>query len=238
MGEFQKDNKLYECPNCHHIRKMSADHIGPISLGFRHHIYFKPLCSSCNSSKNNRFTYSDVKELLEIEQRNEDVISWHSKHIWDKVKFLVVDDSTAKTASNIMASARQNVLYLLSTIYQRTGKEFLRRYLHPAYSLTDHRFEDFDPFDLGKLKIKQKTLTSKNKLKNQERASRVPFESLEEFAAKDNRRHRFYHECITSEIENIIATIDNKDFDKADELLQAAISHLADIIFDSEWVAD
>lgn len=236
MGEFQKDSTLYECPGCHESKKMSPDHIGPISLGFRHHTYFKPLCTSCNSSKNNRFTYEDVKELLEIEQ-NEEVISWHSKHIWNKVKHLVVDDDTAKTASNIMASAHQNVLYLLYIIYRHTGKEFLSRYLHPEYSLTDYRFENFDPFNLKNLIIKKKPLTSANKLKNQERAARIPFESLEEFAAKENRRHKFYHDSIAYDIDNIISAINAKEFDMADALLKAAIARLADIIFDSEWPA-
>ncbi len=62
MGEFRKQAPM-ECPICGNVEKMSADHIGPISLGFCHNRNFAPMCSSCNSSKNNRFTKSDVDKL-------------------------------------------------------------------------------------------------------------------------------------------------------------------------------
>lgn len=46
MGEFSKGTQKYQCPQCNKMRKMSADHIGPISLGFCHSIYILLLCAS------------------------------------------------------------------------------------------------------------------------------------------------------------------------------------------------
>lgn len=143
MGEFRKQPPMV-CPICGNIEKMSADHIGPISLGFCHSRNFAPMCSSCNSSKNNRFTKSDVDELIRIEESGEQVISWHSKAIWDAVKRTIKNDADAKFASSVMAKCHQNVLNLLSIIYKKTGSEFLMRYLHPEYSMVDYRFEDVD----------------------------------------------------------------------------------------------
>lgn len=238
MGEFHKGNKKYVCPICHKKTTMTADHIGPVSLGFRHHIFFAPMCQSCNSSKNNRFTFNDVITLISKESEGNEVISWHSKYIWDRLKLMVVDDKSAKLASKLMATNHQNILHILSAIWRETGEKYLVRFLHPEYSLVDYRFKNFDPFDLSKLQIISKDLTSKNKLKNQERYIRISFESLEEFSQKDNRRAKSYYKSIKGEITKVIDEIKAKNYDKADELLQKTIVHLGNLIFDNEWTLD
>lgn len=124
MGEFRKHPPM-PCPICGSVEKMSADHIGPISLGFCHSRIFAPMCNSCNSSKNNRFTKSDVDELIRIEENGGQVISWHSKAIWDAVKHTIKNDADAKFASSVMAKCHQNVLNILSIIYKKTGRDFL-----------------------------------------------------------------------------------------------------------------
>ena len=62
----------------HHPRPCSADHIGPISLGFCHRPEFQFLCKPCNSAKNNRMYYSDVLHLIEVEKAGETVATWYS----------------------------------------------------------------------------------------------------------------------------------------------------------------
>jgi len=57
---------------------LSADHIGPISLGFCHRAKFQPMTKNENSAKNNRMNLSDIQTLLADEANNEQVISWHS----------------------------------------------------------------------------------------------------------------------------------------------------------------
>lgn len=190
MGEFHKYPPMV-CPICNKEKPMSADHIGPISLGFCHSIFLKPMCKSCNSSKNNQMTKSDVDELIRLENKGYQVISWHSKYIWDMVKGDINNDTDAKQASSIMLKCHQNILNILAIIYKKTGKDFLMRYLHPEYSLVDYRFEDFDLNHLDRMKIIAKPLNSKNKRKNQERYIRIAFESLDEFKSKDNRKNKF-----------------------------------------------
>lgn len=235
MGEFHKGNNQYECPICHKMAEMTADHIGPISLGFRHHVYFTPMCASCNSSKNNRFTYKDVVFLLSLEEKGEDVISWHSKSVWNMVKHLVKNDKSAKIASKVMACAHQNVLKLFSEIYVQTGEKFLVRYLHPEYSLEDYRFENFNPFHLERVKIIKRTCESKNKKKNQDRYKRIAFESLLEFSQKTNRRNHFYLDEFTIDKKILISTIKNDRFEVADTILKTLIEKLANRIFEAEW---
>ncbi len=235
MGEFHKGNKTYMCPICHKKKRMTADHIGPVSLGFRHHLYFAPMCQSCNSSKNNRFNYKDVQTLREIENNGGEVISWHSKYLWDKLKCVVYDDESAKVASRIMATNHQNILFIFSEIWKATGEEYLIRFLHPEYSLVDYRFNNFDPFDLSKIEIISKEVDSKNKRKNQERYIRVAFESLSEFSMKGNRRAKSYYSQVENEVHKVIGLIKNGDYDKADKLLNMSIAHLGNLIFDAEW---
>lgn len=240
MGEFHKGDELYICPRCGEVRSMSADHIGPISLGFCHSIYnFAPLCDSCNSAKNNRFYADDIRKLIELEENGHEVISWHSKYIWDCLKTEISNDDDAKRLSNIMAVAHQNVLKLLAYIYKHssTGAEFLMRYLHPEYCMYDYRFENFDPFDLSKLRVIRSPLDSKNKRKNQQRYIRISFEALDDFALKDNRRNHFYIDDseFSDEKDVIISLVSKCSFDEADVALKKLLAQLQQHIIDNEW---
>lgn len=233
MGEFRKQPPM-ACPVCRNVEKMSADHIGPISLGFCHSRNFAPMCSSCNSSKNNRFTKNDVDELIRIEESGEQVISWHSKAIWDAVKYTIKNDADAKFASSVMAKCHQNVLNILSIIYKKTGSEFLMCYLHPEYSLVDYRFEDVDLLHLENLKIISTPLDSKNKRKNQERYVRIAFESLEEFSNKKNRKNYFLLDEDSKELNPIITEIMLGEHNKADKLLRQLIQSVSNSILEKE----
>lgn len=235
MGEFRKQPPM-ECPMCGRIDKMSADHIGPISLGFCHSTHFAPMCSSCNSSKNNRFTLADVQKLIELEDKGETVISWHSKYIWDLVKHNISDDREAKLASSLMAKCHQNILYTLALIYKATGTEFLSRYLHPEYSMYDYRFENFDLSDLSKMRVIKHELDSKNKRNNQERYVRIAFESLEEFSKKDNRKVSFLLNEKSILLKNIIKLIKEEDFKEADIELKSLIQKMSHHIVAEGWV--
>lgn len=233
MGEFNKQKPM-KCPICGRVESMTADHIGPISLGFCHSKNFAPMCSSCNSSKNNRFTKSDVDKLIKIEESGEQVISWHSKTIWDTIKHTIKNDEDAKFASSVMAKCHQNVLNVLAIIYKKTGEDFLMRYLHPEFSLVDYRFENVDLLHLNAIKIISSRLDSKNKRKNQERYVRIAFESLDEFSKKKNRKNYFLIDENSRELDAITKAIMSKEYDKADELLKRLIHNLSNSILKKE----
>ncbi len=233
MGEFRKQPEM-RCPMCNNVAKMSADHIGPISLGFCHSNHFAPMCSSCNSSKNNRFSKADVDTLIALENKGEQVVSWHSKYIWDLLKNNITDDATAQKASSIMAKNHQNVLNILALVHKKTGKEFLMRYLHPEYSMVDYRFDNFDLKHLDRMIVLANPLDSANKRKNQERYVRVAFESLEEFLAKDNRKNYFLIEEDSQELNPIIFAIRSRNYDLADRRLKELIKEVSSRIYQIE----
>jgi Alw26I/Eco31I/Esp3I family type II restriction endonuclease len=227
MGEYRKDKTLYKCPNCGKMKNMSADHVGPISLGFTQRPFFNPLCLPCNSGKNNRLTCSDVEQLLK-EEKSEKVISWHSKYIWDLLKNKIKNDEDAIKLSRLMATNMQNVLQIFSEINSKKGEEFLKRYLKPEYAFVDYRFENFNPLDLTKLKVIRSPLDSKNKQKNSERYIRVSFETLKEFQKKENRRVKGWNNKDVDEaISETIKAIEINKFEEADIFLKGAFEKLA-----------
>jgi Alw26I/Eco31I/Esp3I family type II restriction endonuclease len=74
-GDWEAANLLMSqtvegtCPRCSAFGRLSADHVGPISLGFRHTPFFEAVCLSCNSAKNNKMSMQDVRTLLALEQQ-------------------------------------------------------------------------------------------------------------------------------------------------------------------------
>ena len=236
MDEYRKDDKLYKCPRCHKLDKMSADHIGPISLGFCHSIYnFQPLCSSCNSAKNNRFYFDDVKKLIELEKEGHQVISWHSCYAWNSLKYKVKNDIDAKLLSKVLLTCHQNVLKLFALIYKETGENFLRTYLHPENYPYNYDFKNFDPFNVRGITIIKKPIDSKNKKKQQERSIRIAFESLDGFDDKDNRNTKFYLDYFRLAISRLISTIKTGDFNKSDRGLRTIIEDIQKKIIKEEW---
>ena len=233
MGEFHKQPPM-ACPICGKVEPMSADHIGPVSLGFCHSRHFTPMCKGCNSAKNNRFTKSDVDELIALEKKGSQVVSWHSKYIWDIVKNRIHNDIEAKQASSIMAKCHQNILNILAIIHQKTGREFLMRYLHPEYSMMDYRFENFDLKHLDRMVVLANPLDSKNKRNNQERYVRIAFESLEDFLVKDNRKNYFLINETSQELSPVLFAIRSKNYDQADKMLKELIREVSLRIYQIE----
>ena len=191
MGEFNSYELEIKCPNCGKIRKMTADHIGPISLGFTHRPKFNPLCRECNSGKNNRMTLKDVQTLIKDENRGEQVVSWHSKYIWDLLKTKVKTQDDALKLSRLMRTNLHHILILFSKISEAGYDQFLQKYLHPEYSFVDYRFTGFHPLT-GPKKVIEKPLDSLNKKKNAQRYIRVAFESLEEYKDIENRNTKIW----------------------------------------------
>lgn len=233
MGEFRKQPPM-ACPICGNIEPMSADHIGPISLGFCHSRHFTPMCKSCNSAKNNRFTKSDVNELIALEKKGAQVVSWHSKYIWNLVKNRIHDDIEAKQASSIMTKCHQNILNILAIIHQKTGKEFLMRYLHPEHSMMNYRFKNFDLGHLERMVVIANPSDSKNNRKNQERYVRIAFESLEDFLTKNNRKNDFLISETSQELVPVVEAIRNKNYEYADKKLKELIKEVSSRIYQIE----
>jgi Alw26I/Eco31I/Esp3I family type II restriction endonuclease len=227
MGEYQRYAPLMKCPDCGKQLKMTADHIGPISLGFTHRPKFNPLCKNCNSKKNNRITLSDVKQLIADEKKGEIVISWHSKPIWDKLKNKVLTENDALLLSKLMRTNLHHVLIVFSMISEAGFDDYLKRFLHPEYSFWDYKFEKFDP-KTGPAKIISKELSSVNKKKNANRCIRIAFESLADYKKKANRNQKKWSNPGVDKIVNeILSLLKDKKIKEADSKILEAFNLLA-----------
>ena len=227
MGEYQRYAPLMKCPDCGKERKMTADHIGPISLGFTHRPKFNPLCKNCNSKKNNRITSSDVKQLIAGEGKGEIVISWHSKPIWNKLKNKVKTEDDALLLSKLMRTNLHHVLIIFSMISEAGFDDYIKRFLHPEYSFRDYKFEGFDPMT-GPEKIISKELSSANKKKNATRCVRVAFESLADYKNKANRNQKKWNNsAIDKIISEILLALEAKNIKTADSKILEALTSLA-----------
>lgn len=236
MGEFNKYELEIKCPSCGNIRKMTADHTGPISLGFTHRPKFNPLCRECNSSKNNRMTLDDIKMLIADEKGGEQIMSWHSRYMWDLIKYKVKTQSDALKLSKLMRLNLHHILILFSKISEEGYNEFLKKYLHPEYSYMDYKFLKFHPLT-GAEKILEKPLDSTNKKKNAQRYVRVSFESLEEYKKIENRSTKIWQSKRVDElINNLLKLLSGNRNRKAELILLEVIQQLAlesDATFDA-----
>lgn len=140
MGIVKRDLREEVCLNGH-PGPCQADHIGPISLGFNHRPHFQLLCSACNSAKNNRMYPSDVAWLIGQEAKGEEVISWHSKRLWDVCKGRVTTAEHSLRLSKVLRDNRHSYMAALSEIQKAGGLAFLASLLELHHADYDVEFE-------------------------------------------------------------------------------------------------
>ena len=226
MGMYASSSAKVNCPGCKKLAKMTADHIGPISLGFSHRMKFKPLCSNCNSSKNNRITFEDVKLLINDEINGEQVISWHSKFIWDGLKRIIKSDEDALKLSVVMRKHLHFVLTIFAIILENNGQDFLKSFLHPEYANFDYEFLEFDP-TTGAFKVREFVVQSKNTEKNANRYIRISMDSLIEYSTKENRRIlEIENQNVSEMIDVILGQITNHKYSQAENTLRKLIDEV------------
>jgi Alw26I/Eco31I/Esp3I family type II restriction endonuclease len=230
-GNWKMADRLMSLFRQHEI---SADHIGPISLGFCHRPKFHPLTHSENSAKNNRMSLNDVQVLIE-DEKVEQVVSWHSKFIWDKLKSKVKTDRDAVRLSDLMRKNLHHVLIILSIIDEAGYGSFLLRFLNPEYSFFDYKFEGFDPSTGLYKSFETKNLTGKNQQNNIERYRRVAFEKLQEYREVSNRKTNMWDSPeIDANILTLLELIKSKKEDDAIQYLDSILEKLASSA-ESKW---
>lgn len=188
-----------------HPRPCSADHIGPISLGFCHRPEFQLLCTPCNSAKNNRMYYSDVQHLLAVEKQGIPVTTWYATPVWNACKNKVSDKESALRLSRIMRDNRNVAMHLLYEFMEKKEYMFL-------LSLLNLHYADFD-YDLIEDSVKvqnhivtvdfsQKPSTLRYVTIQKIRKIRIAFSALHDYAQKENRNG---YKFSNNEIEKIKA---------------------------------
>jgi Alw26I/Eco31I/Esp3I family type II restriction endonuclease len=214
MKEFAKHN-------------VSADHIGPISLGFCHTPFFFPMTKQENSAKNNRIRFIDVQKLIELESSGNQIISWHTKPIWDKLKVCVASDDDALELSKLLRKHLHRVLLVLNELKERGNDAFLKSLLNPEYAYYSIEVIGFNPLTGGYKSIKKTKGTLTQYSRNAERYIRIAFESLEQYKQKDNRKLADIGEVelkrLAEETEEAINKFGNE---KAKSVLQRGLGEL------------
>lgn len=193
------DMKQQHCANDgngqKHPRPCSADHIGPISLGFCHRPEFQLLCTPCNSAKNNRMYFSDVQHLINIEQSDIEIVTWYAKPIWDNCKSQVTDKESALRLSRVMRDNRNVAMLLLHFFMENNEYLFLLSLLNLQYADFEYSIIP-ESIKIHKqivtVNFSQKTSTLKYVNIQKTRKIRVAFSALDEYSKKENRNGYVY----------------------------------------------
>lgn len=192
---MKKEYCANESEGGYHPRPCSADHIGPISLGFCHRPEFQFLCKPCNSAKNNRMYYSDIKHLIKTEQLGEIVTTWYATSIWNRCKNLVSDKDSALRLSRIMRDNRNIAMMLLNDFIQHEEYLFLLtllnlNYANYEYEILPESIKINNHIVSASFSKKESSLRYVNIQKT--RKIRIAFTSLLEYANKSNRNSFLY----------------------------------------------
>lgn len=228
--DMKKEHCANEENGGHHPRPCSADHIGPISLGFCHRPAFQFLCKPCNSAKNNRMYYSDVLHLIKAETEGETVATWYANPIWQKCKNRVSDKESALRLSRVMRDNRNVALMLLADFLDKEEFLFLFTLLNLEYADYDYEIVPgstriIDQIVTVDFEKKASTLRYVNIQKT--RKIRVAFSSLSEYAKKENRNGYLYTNDQIEEMKNaafILLTNVNEELKQQNQSLISALS--------------
>ena len=193
-----------------HPLPCDADHIGPISLGFCHRPEFQLLCSPCNSAKNNRLYFSDVQHLIAVESTGETVTTWYATSVWNLCKNKVTNAETALRLSKIMRDNRNIALMLLSKFMTSGECLFLLSLLNLQYA--DYQYQIIPDsqeiynhivtvdFTYETSSLRYVTIQKRRKI-------RIAFESLSDYATKDNRNGVIYNSPTIEQLKSTIFDI-------------------------------
>lgn len=167
----------------------SADHVGPLSLGFTHRPEFRLLSKSANSAKNNRMTIWDVRFLLKREAEGEVVASWYAAPLWNLVKSKITDEETALRASKMMRDNQRNAMSLLADLLASGHLVFLASLLELHYADMDVEFDGLEVVDFVTSYRRQVSTKRVTKYASEQKGRRVRigFEALRAYSEKSNR---------------------------------------------------
>lgn len=191
-GDWEAANLLMSsvgsgrCPRCGRVGQLTADHVGPISLGFRHTPFFQAVCSSCNSAKNNRMGLGDVRALLLLEDQGVAVVSWHARRIWDLLKYRIEDDAGALRLSKLMNVNQHQFLRLLLSA-RSVAPDALLQFLSPQFAEQRVEFVGLDPDTLKYERIERRARQATYAHSKAARLVRIAFEALDDYATKAKR---------------------------------------------------
>jgi len=167
----------------------TADHIGPLSLGFAHRPYFRLLSRSANSGKNNRMTLEDVSDLIDAEAGGAAVASWYAKPLWDLRKGDVAYEESALRLSKALRDNQRAAMHMLVEVFRAGHMAFLASLLGLEWANYNVEFErlrveDYVPVFDAVVHTPRRT---KYAAEQKARRLRIGFEALRAYGEKENR---------------------------------------------------
>ena len=183
MGKL--NTQKWTCFMCGNDEKMTADHIGPISLGFVHDpINFQACCSKCNSSKNNRLTEADICKIKSKEDEGLTMISWWAKACWDNCKTIYTCPTKIKNELDVNTKKMLCIIEWCKCNKKDILEEFIKKeYINHDKSYT---IKSIEPLSNGNFKFESTSTTSVKKTKSKQTARTM--EILLENSGKENRK--------------------------------------------------
>lgn len=240
-GDWAAANQLMKlagegtCPRCGAETQMTADHVGPISLGFRHSPSFLAVCGPCNSGQNNRMRLWNLEELLRQEARGQEVISWQARAFWDALKNEVKSDDQALLLSKLMRASQHHFLKKLSEAVDAGVPDVLLQFLSPEQASFRAEFPNLDRSTLQYDPPPALTPRQDTYAKSQgARMVRIAFSSLQEYAAKTARKVHYVDEQIVDDAAQRVA----RAYEDAAEMASSWRADLNEILSLSEDARD
>lgn len=205
MKSYTKDRRAYEYwsdGNIHAANQFmgseffkgtSADHIGPISLGFIHDPrYLQPMPGSENSTKRDRLQYEDIEKIIEIEQRTGVYpMSWYSALIWEHIRthYKAEPEKVSGVYRDALKQNMANFMFLLGYILEHcpyNGEEFLTQaFLEPNYRYFDNSYTFNEQGEI--MNTAPRHVTDRNR-HEADRYRRIAIEAVYDYNDKDNRQ--------------------------------------------------
>lgn len=204
MDTYNQDRRAYERwsdGNIHAANKFmrhkvfkgtSADHIGPISLGFVHDPrYLQPMQGNHNSSKRDRLSSEDLDKIIEVEKRTGVCpVSWYVKKVWEHIKanYKVHPEKIKTDYRDAMKQNMTNFMHLLYEIIANTGetgKDLLAEFfLAPNYQCFEYNYEFNNLGEIVTQTLRHRTERSKGDM---QRYKRVAIDAVIQYVEKENR---------------------------------------------------
>lgn len=204
LKSYTKDRRAYEYwsdGNIHAANQFmgsdffkgcSADHIGPISLGFVHDPrYLQPMPGSDNSSKRDRLQKEDIDKIIETEARTGVYpMSWYSKLIWEHIRanYITRLDYISIIYRDALKQNMSNFMYVLGTILNKTmgkGEYVLEEcFLKPHYGDFNYSYQFNELGEIANTESRHFTERNENETT---RYKRIAIEAIHDYNNKDNR---------------------------------------------------
>ena len=245
LKSYTKDRRAYEYwsdGNIHAANQfmgssffndISADHIGPISLGFVHDPrYLQRMTNGDNSAKRDRLSFKDVEKIIETEAKTGICpISWQSKLIWEYIKENYVRNKH-KISTIYRDALKQNManyMFILKNILERchnNGRIFLvESFLKDKFDCFNYSYK-FN--SNGEIISKEKRHFTKRNEKEIERYVRIAIDSIYDYNDKENRnkkedltrKEKEVLFCICLDVEN------NSDFVKSKKKITSLVEEI------------